>query len=105
MVYRKGVKPRLECGIARGPRMYATNPALWAWLRGQGDGIDDGQVTILGKHAHHAHTLVDQRIGLIHDPSSASPRSTNASAERTLSARTMRSDTSFQTPKVVKDSA
>src|ERR1700722_14572515 len=34
---------------------------------GQGDRIDDGQMTVGGEHIHYAHLLVDQGVGLVND--------------------------------------
>src|SRR6185312_12554599 len=46
-----------------------------AGSRGQGDGIDDWRMTILGKHVNQAHPLLRERVGPIND------------AERRLAAR------------------
>ena len=58
----------LEGDIARGAaKVLDKFRRLGPRLAGQCDRIDDRQMTVHGKHVHHAYALVDQRIGLVDD--------------------------------------
>jgi hypothetical protein len=95
----------LERGITdRAPDIVYEFKCIRLGRGGERNGIYNGQESAIRKHIHQAHFLSISASVACTMPSAASPRSTKARAERTLSARTRRFSTSFQTPSFVSAS-